>query len=132
MRHSRKHFASLVLVMVIAIHAWPFATLAAEPPPASVLRVLASRIHHPAPDAMTLDLREGISADEAAVIAVFLNPALRATRDRRGLATAQLIAAGVLPNPQVGYTRERVTGGSTGGTVPDSYSFNAGLEVTYL
>src|SRR5207302_3499958 len=132
MRRRLKHFTSIALVVVITIHVWPLTSIAAEPPPAGVLRVLASRIHHPAPDTMTLDLREGIGPDEAAVIAVFLNPALRATRDRRGLATAQLIAAGVLPNPQVSYTHERVTGGNTEGTVPDAFSFSAGWEITSL
>jgi outer membrane protein TolC len=80
---------------------------------------------------MTLNLRDGIGSDEAAELAVLLSPALRASRDRRGLATAQLIQAGVLPNPQVSYARDYVTGGNTADTVP-AYSAGAAWEVTSL
>src|SRR5581483_792528 len=132
MRATPKRFQMVVLIALVMAHAGPFAGAAAELPPASILRVPVSRIRHSDPEPMTFDLREGIDPDQAAVIAVFLNPALRATRDRRGLATAQLIAAGVLPNPQVSYTREWVTGGNTVDTVPTAYSFSAGWEVTSL
>jgi len=43
--------------------------------------------------------------DEAAAIALYSNPALRAIRDRRGLAAAPLVQAGILPNPVVSYSR---------------------------
>jgi outer membrane protein TolC len=56
---------------------------------------------------------------------------LRAIRDRRGLAAAQLIQAGILPNPAVSYARDFVTGGSTAGT-RDGYTFSAGWEFSAL
>ena len=77
------------------------------------------------------DLRSGIGADEAATIAVYANPALRAIRNRRGLAAAQLIQAGILPNPVVSYARDFVTGGNTAGAVT-AYNFSAGLEFSTL
>ena len=83
------------------------------------------------PESLEFDLRRGIGPDQAAVIAAYLNPALRSIRDRRQLAVAQLIQAGVLPNPQISYTRDYVTGGNTAGTT-NAFNFNASWEVTSL
>ncbi|MDD2541066.1 MAG: TolC family protein [Desulfuromonadaceae bacterium] len=44
---------------------------------------------------------DGLDMTEVAILAVVNNPDLRAQRDGRGIARAQLLAAGVLPNPQV-------------------------------
>src|SRR5690349_21054222 len=44
---------------------------------------------------------EEISPDEAAILAVIVNPDLRAERDRKKLAEAQVLQAGLLPNPQL-------------------------------
>ncbi|MDQ6911832.1 MAG: TolC family protein [Verrucomicrobiota bacterium] len=81
--------------------------------------------------ALPFNLRRGIGPDEAAIIATYLNPALRTARARRGLARAQVVQAGVLPNPQVNYERDYVTGGNTFGT-QTGYNFTAGWEVTSL
>src|SRR5207302_700465 len=78
-----------------------------------------------------IDLRRGIGPDDAATIALYSNPALRAIRDRRGLAAAQLIQAGILPNPIVSYARDYVTGGNTAGTTT-GYNFTAAWEFTAL
>jgi outer membrane protein TolC len=80
---------------------------------------------------IAIDPRRGIGPDEAAVVAVMMNPALKATRDKAGLATAQLIQAGVLPNPVVTYERDLVTGGVTLGS-QDAFSISATWEVTSL
>lgn len=45
------------------------------------------------------------------MLAVLINPVLRADRDRAGVSTAQLIVAGILPNPQLSYSRDFVTSG---------------------
>jgi outer membrane protein TolC len=78
-----------------------------------------------------VDVRHGIGPDEAAAIALYSNPALRAIRDRRGLAAAQVIQAGILPNPVVSYERDYVTGGNTAGTTT-GYTLSAGWEFTAL
>src|SRR3984893_14797973 len=75
------------------------------------LTIPASRIHSAALDPQLLDPPVGIGPDEAGTIALFLNPALRSIRDRRGLATAQLIHAGIVPNVVLSYERDYVTGG---------------------
>ena len=70
-------------------------------PDDQTLQVAMSQIRHPTLRPVKVDLTNGINADEAALVAILLNPVLRADRDRRGLARAQLVAAGVLPNPEI-------------------------------
>ena len=96
-----------------------------------IFRVPASRLQNHLQEQLAVDLRRGIGPDDAATIALYSNPALRAIRDRRGLAAAQLIQAGILPNPVVSYARDFVTGGSTAGT-RDGYTFSAGWEFSAL
>ena len=98
---------------------------------ADLLRIPASRIDSTAPQPVVIDSRVGVGPDDAAAIALYSNPALRAIRDRRGLAAAQLIQAGILPNPVVSYARDFVTGGNTVGTVT-AYNFTAAWEFTAL
>jgi len=87
------------------------AGLRAEPPVQAVpsrekiFRVPATRFQNRSPGQLFIDVARGIGPDEAAAIALYSNPALRAIRDRRGLAAAQLIQAGILPNPVVSYAR---------------------------
>ena len=92
-----------------------------------LLRVFAAPKFH----RKIVDLRHGIGPDDAATIALYSNPALRAIRDRRGLAAAQLIQAGILPNPVVSYARDFVTGGNTAGTTT-GYNFTAAWEFSAL
>ena len=126
---SRCPLASLLFLLAFAICAWcetPF-----PDPVADTLRIPASRIRAPQETSQVVDLRHGIGPDEAATIAVYSNPALRAIRDRRGLAAAQLIQAGILPNPIVSYERDYVTGGNTAGT-ETGYNFTAAWEFSAL
>ncbi|PYK27301.1 MAG: hypothetical protein DME52_04495, partial [Verrucomicrobia bacterium] len=89
----------------------------AEPSIEKIFRVPVSRFQNRSTEQLSLDPGRGIGPDEAAAIALYSNPALRAIRDRRGLAAAQVIQAGILPNPVVSYARDFVTGGNTAGTV---------------
>lgn len=50
---------------------------------------------------VVLSERDGLSPDEAAIMAIDQNPRLRAIRAERGIGQAELIAAGVLPNPRL-------------------------------
>lgn len=47
----------------------------------------------------TPDLAAGIGPDEAGLVALVLNPALKARRLERGIAAGQLVTAGLYPNP---------------------------------
>src|SRR2546429_5856323 len=90
--------------------------LQAVPSIETILRVPASRFQSQSPEQLSVDLRRGIGPDDAATIALYSNPALRAIRDRRRLASAQVIQAGILPNPGRSSARHFVTGGNTAGT----------------
>src|SRR2546430_5281228 len=96
----------------------------------TTLRISISRFQNP-PEPLAIDFRRGIGPDEAAAIALYSNPALRAIRDRRGLAAAQLVQAGILPNPVVSYSRDYVTGGNTAGAT-NRYKFSARLGIGLL
>jgi outer membrane protein TolC len=100
-------------------------------PAAKALQIAAGQLHHPLLAPVPLDLRNGLGPDQAAILAVILSPKLRADRDRRGVAAAQLIQAGILPNPQIAYTRDFVTGGSTAGTV-SAYGITGSWEISAL
>lgn len=95
------------------------------------LQIDVSKISHPILHPVEVNLRNGVSPEEAATLAVIMNPTLRADRDRRGLATAQVIAAGVLPNPQISYGRDYVIGGNTAGTVT-AFGLSGSWEITSL
>lgn len=100
-------------------------------PSDKALQIAAEQIHHPTLRPVRIDLKNGIDPDEAAVIAVLLNPTLRADRDRRGLAQAQLVQAGVLPNPQVSWGKDYVIGGNTEGTIT-AFGLGGSWDVTEL
>jgi hypothetical protein len=52
----------------------------------------------------SFDAANGLSADEAVAVSLFLNPDLRAFRKERGIAEGELITAGLLPNPELQLT----------------------------
>ncbi len=102
-----------------------------RPPSSEALRVRASDLKHPLLPPLELNLNDGLSPDEAAVLAVLLNPALRAQRDRKAEARAQLTQAGLLPNPQLGYSLDVPTGGQTQGTTT-AFGLNLGWDAVQL
>ncbi len=120
---------AFIFFLASTTRAWPerpFPDAAAD-----ALRIPASRIRGPDIPLQIVNLRQGIGPDEAATIALYSNPALRAIRDRRRLAAAQVIQAGILPNPVVSYARDYVTGGNTAGTTA-GYNFTAAWEISAL
>jgi cobalt-zinc-cadmium efflux system outer membrane protein len=96
-----------------------------KPPRIQDITIEAQRLEHPLLQPVKIDLRDGLSPDEAAVLAVLVHPGLRAVRDQRGIATAQLLQAGILPNPQISYSFDVPTGGTTAGKVN---AFGFGLD----
>ncbi len=100
-------------------------------PSVDQLMVQASKIKHPMLKALSFNLQDGLSPDEAAILAVLRNPELRALRDQKGIANAQLLQAGLLPDPQVSYS---FSAPSAGTTLDTNNAFGIGLswEVTAL
>jgi outer membrane protein TolC len=85
---------------------------ALQPPPLARLKVEAAKIEHPLLKPLVIDGRDGFSPDEIALMAVLASPQLRALRDQRGVAQAQVLQAGILPNPQLGYALDKPHGNS--------------------
>ena len=79
-------------------------------PPIESVKVEAARIRHPLLAPVVIDGSNGYSPDEIAVMAVLLSRDLRAMRDQLEVADAQVLQAGILPNPQLGYTLDRPHG----------------------
>src|SRR5580693_5033831 len=89
-------------------------------PKADQLRVAAQSLKHPLLKPIVFDDHDGLTPDQAAIMAVLVNPSLRAARDQRGLAAAQLLQAGILPNPQVNFGEDYPYGGAINGAVTAS------------
>lgn len=66
--------------------------------PESVLR---AQVPRGAGREVVLDDRDGLAPDEAAILAIDQNPRLRAIRVERGVGQAELLTAGILPNPRL-------------------------------
>src|SRR6266536_2663595 len=64
-------------------------------PNMEAIQVQAKEIQHPVLKPIEFDIRNGLSPDEAAILAVIANPKLRATRDQRKLAAARADAVSV-------------------------------------
>jgi outer membrane protein TolC len=126
---SRLQSVISILIFLVGLRAE--SQIQVEPSVETILRVPASRFQIQSSGQLSLDLRRGVGPDDAAAISLYSNPALRAIRDRRRLAAAQLIQAGILPNPVVSYGRDFVTGGNTAGTVT-GYNLTAAWEFTAL
>ena len=101
------------------------------PPTAEFFRIQAKEIKHPILKPIEIDFKKGLSPDDVAIMAVIANPALRAARDQRGIASAQLLQAGVLPNPTFTYSLDIPTAGNTQGTV-NAYGLTLDWSVTSL
>ncbi len=93
-----------ILPACTSYHPLPLSPEAAgEMPNMTRIRLAAQEIHHPILKPLDFDDRNGLSPDEAAVLAVLANPGLRAVRDQRGIAAGQVLQAGILPNPRLTY-----------------------------
>ena len=97
-RYWRHEIFFLVLVTVsgcATYHPMPIteesASTKLHPPDMAQVRVLAREIKHPILHPVELKADEGLSPDGAAVLAVLLNPSLRAVRDQRALSDAQIL-----------------------------------------
>jgi len=102
-----------------------------QTPTTEQLRIQAAQIKHPLLKPINFDLKDGLSPDEAALLAVLNNSEARAVRAASGIARAQLLQAGLLPNPTFSYNFDVPSGGLSEGKV---MAFGLGLnwEVTAL
>jgi cobalt-zinc-cadmium efflux system outer membrane protein len=73
----------------------------------------------------------GLTAGEASILALVLNPNLKALMDQRGIAAAQLLQAGLLSNPALSENTNFVTGGYRTDTFT-GYGLGLSWNVTQL
>ncbi|MEO7598573.1 MAG: TolC family protein [Opitutus sp.] len=104
---------------------------ALETPSLAVVQTDAQTLNHPLVNAVAIDGREGFTPEEIAVMTVIASPQLRALRDQRGVAEAQVIQAGLLPNPQLGYSLDQPHGNSDP-TLVNGMSLGASWDATAL
>ncbi len=100
-------------------------------PSSDQLQMLASHIKHSLLKPVVFELSDGLSPDEAAILAVLQNKDLRLARNKLGIANAQLLQAGLLPNPRLAYNIAGTTGGLDAGKVT-GYGLSLDWEVTAL
>ncbi len=77
---------------------------------------------------LRIDLSHGLNPDEAARVAVLLNPDLIALRDAHGEGQAEVLIAGVLPNPVLGATFDHPYGAGSAGT-DNVVNLSLGIDV---
>ncbi len=105
---------------------------ALRPKSRAEVRIEATQLRHPVLSPVVFRAGDdGLSPEQAAVFAVLVNPTLRSVRDARGLAGAQIIQAGILPNPQFAPSLDLPLGNSVPG-VRTAYGLNLNWEVTAL
>ena len=104
---------------------------ALQPPKIDEVKVAAAKLGHPLLAPLVIDGRDGFSPDEIAVMTVIVSPRLRALRDQRGVARAQVVQAGLLPNPQLGYSLDQQRG-NVDPTLINGESYGINWEVTSL
>ena len=100
-------------------------------PNMAALKVKAGHIAHPILKPVEIDERKGLTPDGAAILAVLINPKLRAERDKKGVSAAQLFQAGILPNPQFTGGLDFPVAGATQGTVT-AYGLSLGYDIYAL
>lgn len=74
--------------------------------------------------------RKGLDAVQVATLAVANNPALRAARTKRGVASAQVFAAGLLPDPQLSLSGD--TPSNSDPALVDAYGVSLNYDVQAL
>ena len=92
----------------------------------SVMQLTAPVVAMPVPASPShrFDPADGLDVTEVAMLAVANSPALKVQRDALGIARAQAFAAGLLPDPQLGFGKDYPRHGGPG----ISSAYNLGLS----
>lgn len=143
LRHISAALTSLLAVVLVPVLAVLLAACASFHPLPLATHAVAVAADKVRPSAASMpvstlanhvfDARDGLDEAETALLAVANNPQLKVLRDDLGIAHAQAFAAGLLPDPQVSWSQDFVTGGS--GAHPTSpfglgISWNVGALLT--
>lgn len=96
----------------------------------SALQVPDGRVSAGGTASAPFDASDGLSLAEAVTLGVFNNPDLKAARARRGVGQAQLLQAGLLPNPQITASMDHPTSGGPG--LVNAYGVGINLDLQSL
>jgi len=88
----------------------------------------AAALHQSRLPPLQLDFTKPLTARELAVIAVLVNPDLKALRAKEGVAHAQVFDAGLLPDPQFNWSFDHPLHQTSPPTNPLTNAFNLGLS----
>jgi len=109
--------ASVVLIFLAACASYqqsPLPRQSALAPSVAALVLDKAKPALPGLRTHPFDPSDGLDMTETATLAVLNNPALTALRKRRGVAKAELFAAGLLPDPQVTFSFDHPTSDGAG------------------
>lgn len=79
-----------------------------------MLQVKVESLHLPGLTPHPFDARHGLDMTDVTILAVLNNPALNTLRAQEHAAASQAFAAGLLPGPQLSYSRDRPTSNTAG------------------
>ena len=95
-----------------------------------ILARQARELRHPRIAPIALDFSQPLTGDELAVIAVLVNPDLKALRAKEGVAEAQVFDAGLLPDPQLALGLDHPT--STQPNLVNAYNLGLSWDILGL
>ena len=129
MEHAVKSMAFFVLLGALAgcasYHSDPLDLKPSLKTAVRRLDIDTSKIPLPGLAAHKFDPSDGLDMTEVAMLAVVNNPDLKLARDDLGIARAQAFAAGLLPDPQIGYSPQFPQNAAPGENVT---AFDLGLS----
>lgn len=123
----KKHLPLLLIATLAGCAAYHPAPLSSQPNiTQEISRIVVNAAEMPLPElrAHPFNPSDGLDMTEVAMLAVANNPQLKLARDDLGITHAQAFAAGLLPDPQLGISRDTLRNGG-----PNSTSaYNLGLS----
>ncbi len=93
--------------------------------------IKVAELREPQLRSVRFDPASGLTPDSAAALAVLLNPQIRSLRSQKQLASAQLLTAGILPNPQFNFSQDIPYGGIDTGSI-NQFGLGLDWEITSL
>ncbi len=138
MSNFRKYACALLAAFMLAgcasYRAQPLSMKAGWPAGLNRLEIDPSKMPLPELAGHKFDPADGLDMTEVAMIAVANNPELKLARDDAGIASAQAFAAGLLPDPQIGFSPQYPQNGAPGENVTAfdlGITYNLGAIVTH-
>jgi outer membrane protein TolC len=110
----------------------PLGEIAAVPPNAESIRESVLALHNPLLADRPVDWSDGLDPDEAALVAAANNPELRAARAARAEAAAELVQAGLLPNPEFNTDLAQPHSGPDSESLVLSYGLSLSIDTQSL